>query len=83
MNNTNIIPINKLDITMDIELKIVKGDKPDTYYLYTLENDEKIGLVGIPNLKISKWIQNLLREKREDKIRCNYNDIFKKWVPIM
>jgi hypothetical protein len=81
--NTNHIPLNKLDITMDIELKIVKGDKPDTYYLYTLDNDEKIGLVGIPNLKISKWIQNLLREKREDKVRCKYNDIFKKWVPIM
>ena len=78
-----------LDIHIPQELKIVKGDKPDTYYLYKIHNTnndvhtEKIGLIGLPNLKTSKWVSNLLKDKRETTIMCEYNTNFKKWVPIL
>jgi hypothetical protein len=86
-----LIDTSILDIHIPQELKIVKGDKPDTYYLYKIHNnnnnndthEEKVGLIGLPNLKTSKWVSNLLKEKRESTILCEYNANFKKWVPIL
>ena len=82
-----LIDTSILDIHIPQELKIVKGDKPDTYYLYKIRNndasEEKIGLIGLPNLKTSKWVSNLFKEKRESMIMCEYNTNFKKWVPIL
>jgi len=75
-----------LDLTTIYDFKIVKGDKPDTYILYKMDdssgNESKVGLIGLPTLKVSKMVRGLfLDNKRESVIKCEYNDKFKKWIP--
>ena len=53
-------------------------------YLY---NEQKTVLTkhsyaSIPDIKTSKWIKELSDSKETLNIRCKYNPLFKKWVPI-
>lgn len=61
-----------------------KTNLPDVYNLYTLDGEKRDDII-IPTLKISKMMQKIFEFKNFNvKIlfECNYNDKFKKWVPI-
>lgn len=53
----------------------------DVYYISEKENDEKIGIAAIPNLKISYMCDELINDKPV-KFNCIYNNKFKKWIPL-
>ena len=52
---------------------------PDVYNLY--DNDEKIGIALIPNLKISQMCDKEVTDKLT-KFKCIYSNKFKKYIPI-
>ena len=46
-------------------------------------NECKVGLIGLPTLKVSKMVKGLFGDnKRESVIKCEYNDKLKKWIPL-
>jgi hypothetical protein len=71
----------------NIILKIKQTGKSDIYELYCNNRDEehKLGVACIPNLRTSKLIRNIF-EKTEDKnnvfVNCKLNDKFGKYEPI-
>jgi len=71
----------------NIILKIKTTDKSDIYDLYCKNRDEehKLGIACIPNLRTSKLIRKIMEsnENNEDVyINCKYNEKFNKYEPI-
>jgi hypothetical protein len=54
---------------------------PDVYDIGENENDEKIGIALIPNLKISQLCDTIIQDKPV-KFNCIYSNKFKKWIPL-
>ena len=54
---------------------------PDVYDLAENENDERIGIAMIPNLKISQLCDELIHDSPV-KFNCIYSNKFKKWIPL-
>jgi len=54
---------------------------PDVYNICEKENDNKIGIASIPNLKISQICDNTIADK-PIKFNCIYCNKFKKWIPL-
>jgi len=72
-NNTNIK-----------KLWLNKSTIPDVFYVYENNNDNennKIGIALIPNLKLSHLCDNLINENAV-QFNCIYCNKFKKWIPI-
>ena len=66
---TNILFLEKIDI-------------PDVYNVYNRDK-QKIGIAGIPTLKISLMCNNIIKEKNKlFEFTCTYCNIFKKWIPL-
>ena len=71
----------------NIVLKIKTTEKSDIYDLYCKKSDEeyKLGIACIPNLRTSKLIRKIMEstENNEDVyINCKYNEKFNKYEPI-
>ena len=69
-----------------ISFRIIKTVKSDIYELY-IYNDNKTNLqkhsyASIPDIKTSKWLNDLTLSKDECIVECKYNKIFDKWSPI-
>jgi len=69
-----------------ISFRITKTTQPDVYELY-LYNEQKTALekhsyASIPNIKTSIWMKELIDNNNQCIVECQYNLLFKKWVPI-
>ena len=62
-------------------LWIKKTEIADVYNLYENKEDLKIGIAHIPNLKISHYCFNNVKDEMV-KINCIYNNKFQKWIPL-
>lgn len=56
----------------------------DVYYLFIKNTSNKIGIAHIPDIKTSKkcksWFSN--KKIKEVTVKCQLNEITKKWVPL-
>lgn len=59
-----------------------KSNIPDVYNLSEKDDSERIGIVHIPNIKISHLCDENIKEDKPTKFNCVYHTKFKKWVPI-
>lgn len=62
-------------------LLIKKTNIPDVYILFEVNDESKIGIAHIPNLKISLYCANNVGDTMI-KINCIYNNKFNKWIPL-
>ena len=60
------------------KLFIEKTNITDVYNLY--DNDKKIGIAHVPNLKTSIYLQENINSKQE--INCIFNKKFNKYIPL-
>ena len=70
----------------NFNFKILKHSKPEIFELY-LKNDsgfQKIDYAYIPDISISRKINDLFDQESDDDIivECEYIDLFKKWKPL-
>jgi hypothetical protein len=63
------------------ELWLTRTQIPDVYDVSENDNSDKIGIAHIPNLKISHYCDNNIKDK-PIKFKCVYCNKFKKWIPI-
>lgn len=61
---------------------LTKSNIPDVYDLSEKEDDIKLGIAHIPNIKISHLCDSVISENTPVKFNCVYHTKFKKWVPI-
>jgi phage pi2 protein 07 len=59
-------------------LMIVKTDITDVYDVF--DDEEKLGIAHIPNMKISLYCAENIIDKK--LFTCVYNNDFKKWIPL-
>jgi len=62
-------------------LYISKTNIPDVYNLYENNDNKKIGIAHIPNIKISHYCSKNITTKPV-KCKCIFNQKFNKWIPI-
>lgn len=58
---------------------------PDIYELYCKSptgNIEKHSYASIPTMECSKMMRKIFENKKEIIMKCTYNKIFKKWIPM-
>ena len=84
-NDNEYKEINYRKKNKNISFRIIKSLKPDIYDLY-LNNENKSSIIkhsfaSIPNIKTSKWIQELTSKKNDVNVECYLNKEFNKWVP--
>ena len=83
-----VINENKEIHQNNVIFKLMTTNLPDIYNLYIYEDKNNKKLVKydyalIPNLKISKYLNNLFtNEIFEKNIECSFSNIFKKWIPV-
>jgi hypothetical protein len=53
-------------------------DITDVFYIY--DNDSKLGIAHIPNLKVSTYCRENITEKK--KCLCSFSKQFNKWIPL-
>jgi len=90
---TNHTSVTKPEITT-IKTDVIKvfwmtkTDCPDVYELYDGEKvmiSNKIGVALIPDIKTSKSIREVMKNKNVStsvKVDCCYSEKFKKWYPV-
>ncbi len=59
-------------------LELEPTDITDVYYVY--DNDSKLGIAHIPNLKVSNYCRENINEKK--KCVCCFSKQFNKWIPL-
>lgn len=59
-----------------------KSNIPDVYNLSEKEDSDRLGIVHIPNVKISHMCDEKIKDDSSVKFNCVYHTKFKKWVPI-
>lgn len=64
------------------KLLLEKTNITDVYNVYTLNENEKLGIAHVPNLRISTLCNESFKESQKNKFNCVYNDRFKKWIPL-
>ena len=75
----------KKDNKQLLNFKITQTMKPEVYELYLNDADtiKKICYAYIPNIKMSKYINELFNNADSDIIvECEYNKYFRRWQPI-
>ncbi len=55
---------------------------PDVFNIYENEDDDKLGIAHIPNLKTSHMCKKVLDSDDAKKFLCRYDKNFKKWIPV-
>jgi hypothetical protein len=63
-----------------VELYIKKTEITDVYNLY--EEDDKIGIAHVPNMKTSLMLQNNIVDDKKYKAKCVFNKKFSKYIPL-
>ena len=61
-------------------LLIERTDISDVYNVF--ENDIRLGIAHIPNMKTSEYCRNNLAEGNSKKFYCIFNNKYKKWLPL-
>ena len=82
LKNKKAIPIVKSYNNSMTEFKMKATIKPDVYNLYDLEDDEKIGIAHIPDIKTSHFFKKLCDNEKIIKVKCMKSEKFNKWVPL-
>ena len=59
-----------------------KSNIPDVYNLSEKEDSDRLGIVHIPNVKISHMCDEIIKDTTPVKFNCVYHTKFKKWVPV-
>jgi len=59
-----------------------KSNIPDVYNLSEKEDSDRLGIVHIPNVKISHMCDEKIKDNTPVKFNCVYHTKFKKWVPV-
>jgi hypothetical protein len=62
-------------------LWLTRTQIPDVYDVSENENGDKMGIAHIPNLKISHYCDDNIKDK-PTRFNCVYCNKFKKWIPI-
>jgi len=84
LNYTNILKARTYSYENTYDFKILsltKTDIPDVYNIYN-DNNEKLGIALIPNLKISHMCESYIKTSEPVKFKCSFSEKFKKWIPI-
>lgn len=85
-NDLNLEEDEKNDNTIfNIQLK--KGNYPDVYDTFILNEDNKLaksGIAYIPTLKLSQYCEKIFLSLNDKPIifKCKYNNDYQKWEPI-
>jgi len=64
-----------------VEFNMKNTDNPDVYYLYDINDNEKVGLAHIPDIKTSHFFKNIFMKQGMARVKCIKSDKFGKWVP--
>ena len=70
----------------ELVFQILNTSKPEIFELFLKDNNNlsKIGIAHISSTKKSEYINNLFKNNDENiRVKCSYNDYFKKWEPII
>ena len=59
---------------------IQKTNITDVYNL--LENDKRFGIACIPNLKLSSYFQEKIKDNTSKKCECIFNSYYNSWIPV-
>lgn len=79
-------PINCNDASVYVQLK--KGDYPDVYETFILNDDNKLaraGIAYIPTLKLSQYCDQVFSSIKDNSpviFKCIFNSDYQKWLPI-
>jgi hypothetical protein len=79
-------PTNCNDYSVYVQLK--KGDYPDVYDTFILNDDNKLaraGIAYIPTLKLSQYCDQVFSSVKDNSpviFKCKYNSDYQKWLPI-
>ena len=82
-NYTNFLKSREYSYENKDNIKILslsKTDIPDVYNIY--EENNKLGIALIPNLKISHMCESIIKTTELVKFNCIFSEKFKKWIPI-
>lgn len=63
------------------KLWIKNTEIPDVYDVYDNNDEDKLGIAHIPNLKISHMCKNNITDSSV-KYNCRFDKDFKKWIPV-
>ena len=77
---------NKIETDKSREFLIEKRELPDSYILTDKDTGNSIGLACIPNMVISRFLQELFLEKPVNtklEISCEFDNNFKRWKPLI
>ena len=61
-------------------LYIERTNIVDVYNVYENNKDDKIGIAHIPNIKISQYCDENIKNK--ELCECIYHEFFNKWIPL-
>jgi hypothetical protein len=64
----------------NIKLYIIKTEITDVYNLY--DEDTKVGIAHVPNMKTSLFLQQNIKTENKYKVNCVYNKKFDKYIPL-
>ena len=64
-----------------VEFNMKNSDNPDVYYLYDINDNEKVGLAHIPDIKTSHFFKNIFKDKNIARVKCIRSEKFNKWIP--
>ncbi len=86
-NQCTVVSFNKenKELFSYCNFMIKNTHMPDIYELYCKSpsgNIEKHGYASIPSMECSKMMRGLFESKNDIIMKCTYNKIFKKWIPI-
>jgi len=79
LKNQLPITINKYDNNTFI---IKKTLMREVFDVIDIESQKRLGICYIPNITKSHYMRQLFKDKIFHKMKCNYNEQFKKYEPI-
>lgn len=71
-----------------VHIQLKKGDYPDVYETFILNDNNKLARVGIayiPTLKLSQYCDQVFSSIKDNSpviFKCKFNNDFQKWLPI-
>ncbi len=64
----------------NVKLYVKKTEITDVYDVY--DEDTKVGIAHVPNMKTSLYLQNNIKSGDKYKMNCVYNKKFNKYIPL-
>ena len=83
-NYTNFLKSRHYSYENNKNIKILSLSKTDIIDVYNVFDDDniKLGIALIPNLKISHMCNSIIKTSENVKFKCTFSDKFKKWIPL-